>query len=100
MAGKVFGHLAKLAAVEDRAGKPEGGPTVYIFFDPRCPYCHAAFKALQSKVAARWIPVVVLGNPEDGRALARGILAANRPHWGAARDLRQTGNARGSEHGA
>jgi protein-disulfide isomerase len=46
VAGKVFGHLAKLAAVEDRAGKPEGGPTVYIFFDPRCPYCHAAFKAL------------------------------------------------------
>ena len=79
VAGKVFGHLAKLAAVEDRAGKPEGGPTVYIFFDPRCPYCHAAFKALQSKVAARWIPVVVLGNPEDGRALARGILAANDP---------------------
>ncbi len=79
VAGKVFGFLAKLAAVEDKAGKPEGTQPVYVFFDPRCPYCHAAYKALQGKVAVRWIPVIVLGNPEDGRALARGVLAANNP---------------------
>lgn len=79
IASKVFGHLAKLAAVEDKAGKPEGTPPVYIFFDPRCPYCHAAFKALQGKVAARWIPVVVLGQADDGKAMARSILAASNP---------------------
>ena len=79
VAARVFEVLGRLAAVEDRAGKPEGEPLVYVFFDPRCPYCHAAYKALHGKVAARWIPVVVLGEPDKGRAMARAILGANDP---------------------
>ena len=96
VAARVFEHLARLSAVEDRAGKPQGGPTVYVFFDPRCPYCHQAFRALQGKVAARWIPVIVLGNPEDGRAQARAILSANDP-VGA---LRTTFDGQGMRGGA
>ncbi|KMO21339.1 hypothetical protein SQ03_03585 [Methylobacterium platani JCM 14648] len=68
--------LAKLAAVVDAPpGTPEG-QIATIFFDPRCPYCHAAFTALHGRIAARWVPVVVLGDPEGGNRMAAGILSA------------------------
>ncbi|MGF3024111.1 hypothetical protein ACQVP2_14950 [Methylobacterium aquaticum] len=68
--------LAKLASVVDApAGTPEG-QIATIFFDPRCPYCHAAFTALHGRIAARWVPVVVLGDPEGGNRMAAGILSA------------------------
>ncbi|WP_264051532.1 MULTISPECIES: thioredoxin domain-containing protein [Methylobacterium] len=68
--------LAKLEAVSDiPAGTPEGRVAT-IFFDPRCPYCHAAFTALHGRIAARWVPVVVLGEPEAGNRMAAAILAS------------------------
>jgi glutaredoxin len=68
--------LAKLASVVDAPpGTPEG-QIATIFFDPRCPYCHAAFAALHGRIAARWVPVVVLGDPEGGNRMAAGILSA------------------------
>ncbi|KMO23420.1 hypothetical protein QR78_04460 [Methylobacterium indicum] len=68
--------LSKLASVVDApAGTPEG-QIATIFFDPRCPYCHAAFTALHGRIAARWVPVVVLGDPEGGNRMAAGILSA------------------------
>ncbi len=68
--------LAKLEGVLDvPEGTPEGRIAT-IFFDPRCPYCHAAFKAMHGKVAARWVPVAVLGEPEVGAKMAAIILSA------------------------
>ncbi|MCF4130134.1 hypothetical protein [Methylobacterium sp. SyP6R] len=71
--------LAKLAAVVD---VPPGTPETQvatIFFDPRCPYCHAAFNSLHGQIAARWVPVVVLGDAEGGNRMAAGILSAQDP---------------------
>ncbi|SFG78262.1 hypothetical protein SAMN05192565_11121 [Methylobacterium gossipiicola] len=75
-AGQVIETLGKLAAIVDvPAGTPESRVAT-IFFDPRCPYCHAAFTALHGQVAARWIPVVVLGDSEAGTRMAAAILSA------------------------
>ncbi|MGN8096824.1 hypothetical protein [Methylobacterium sp. 22177] len=76
-ARQVMQILGKLEAVAD---VPPGTPAervATIFFDPRCPYCHAAFTALHGRIAARWIPVVVLGEPEAGNRMAAAILAAS-----------------------
>lgn len=76
VARQVIETLGKLEGVSDI---PEGASSdriATIFFDPRCPYCHAAFKAMHGKVAARWVPVVVLGEPEAGKRMAAAILSA------------------------
>lgn len=76
VARRVTETLGKLEAVADiPAGTPEG-QVATIFFDPRCPYCHAAFTAMHGRIAARWVPVVVLGEPEAGTRMAAAILAA------------------------
>lgn len=75
VAQQVTETLAKLASVLDvPPGTPEG-QIATIFFDPRCPFCHAAFSALHRRIAARWVPVVVLGDPEGGNRMAAAILA-------------------------
>ncbi|BCM87630.1 hypothetical protein [Methylobacterium indicum] len=77
VARQVMDTLAKLTSVLDvPPGTPEG-QTATIFFDPRCPYCHAAFTALHGRIAARWVPVVVLGDPEGGNSMAAAILAGS-----------------------
>ena len=76
VARQVTDTLSKLEAVSDiPAGTPEG-QVATIFFDPRCPYCHAAFTALHGRIAVRWVPVVVLGEPEAGNRMAAAILAS------------------------
>ncbi|WP_245293445.1 hypothetical protein [Methylobacterium sp. CCH5-D2] len=76
VARQVTETLAKLEGVADiPAGTPEGRVAT-IFFDPRCPYCHAAFTALHGRIAARWVPVVVLGDPEAGNRMAAAILSS------------------------
>lgn len=42
--------------------KPKDGRWTYILFDPNCPYCHAAYEELDSKIAIRWLPVPLLGD--------------------------------------
>lgn len=77
VAKQVTDTLAKLAAVVDvPAGTPEG-QVATIFFDPRCPYCHAAFTAMHGRIAARWVPVVVLGDAENGNRQAAAILSGS-----------------------
>jgi thiol:disulfide interchange protein DsbG len=47
---------------------------VYAFFDPNCPFCHFAWKALQPYETAglqvRWIPVAYLTESSTGKAAA------------------------------
>lgn len=75
-ARQVTDLLAKLEGIADVPAGTAPGQVATIFFDPRCPYCHAAWTALHGKVAARWVPVVVLGDPEAGTRMAAAILAA------------------------
>lgn len=76
VAKQVVETLAKLEGVTDVPAGASSDRIATIFFDPRCPYCHAAFKAMHGKVAARWVPVVVLGEPEAGKRMAAAILSA------------------------
>lgn len=77
VARQVTATLGKLAGIVDM---PPGNPqsqVATIFFDPRCPYCHAAFTALHGRLAVRWVPVVVLGDPEGGNRMAAAILSGS-----------------------
>jgi len=76
VARQVMELLGKLDAVADIPDGTPVGQVATIFFDPRCPYCHAAFTALHGRVAARWVPIVVLGEPEAGNRMAAAILSS------------------------
>jgi hypothetical protein len=83
--GKFSGTLPEsIKAIETLAGVKEGkgGPadTLYVIFDPRCPYCRQAYNRTRDYVkrghTIKWIPAVVLGNPEQGAPLAATVLQA------------------------
>jgi len=78
----IIQQLDKLAGVREGNAAPQD--TVYLFFDPRCPYCHQAYratrKAVQQGFSIKWIPTDVLGEPPgqpSGLRLASGILDSN-----------------------
>jgi len=83
--GKFTGALPEsIKAVDTLAGVKEGpgGPadTLYIVFDPRCPYCRQAYTRTRAYVnkghTIKWIPAVLLGNPAQGAPLTATILQA------------------------
>lgn len=76
VARQVMESLGKLDAVTDIPAGTPVGQVATIFFDPRCPYCHAAWTALHGRIAARWVPIVVLGEPEAGNRMAAAILSS------------------------
>ncbi len=57
---------------EGTQGAPKS--VIYVFFDPNCPFCHFAWKALQPYEAVglqvRWIPVAYLMETSTGKAAA------------------------------
>lgn len=77
----VLVDLGKLHAVDRPIfGKPmpaDPADVVSVFFDPRCPYCHQLFQALDGKVPVRWIPIPVLDKPEEGVKASMFILDAS-----------------------
>lgn len=83
--GKFSGTLPEsIKTIDTLAGIKEGpgGPadTLYIVFDPRCPYCRQAYHRTRAYVGKghtiKWIPAVLLGNPAQGTPLAATILQA------------------------
>lgn len=79
--GKFTGEVPKpIKAIESLAGIKEGsGPvedTVYIIFDPRCPYCKKSYnltrKYIDMGYTIKWIPSLALGQDET----AQNTLAA------------------------
>lgn len=63
-------------------GEGSGPHTLYVFFDPNCPYCHKLYEELRPHVKAgglevRWVPVGVLMRTSLGKAAA--ILEAPKP---------------------
>lgn len=53
--------------------------TVYIIYDPRCPYCHALFNKIQTidlkakQITIKWLPTLALG--EDSEAAKRAVAS-------------------------
>lgn len=85
LVGKLNGPLPEsIKTVDSLAGVKEGtgGPadTLYIVFDPRCPYCRKAYLNLRPYVkkgfTVKWIPVVALANPELGMPVTASVLQA------------------------
>ncbi len=71
--------LDKLLAFTEGDSDGAVADTVYIMFDPRCPYCHEAFRNVRDYVKAgrriKWIPVPILGNKEQGEKIIAAIQA-------------------------
>lgn len=60
-----------LAAGIEMPGEADNGTPIYAFFDPRCPYCHAAYKELNGKYRIVWLPTLALGvTPEAESTIA------------------------------
>lgn len=50
-------------------------PRGIVYFDPRCPYCHAAWTDLASKgVDLLWLPVTALGREAPNASLVAAVL--------------------------
>lgn len=69
----LFPELEQSAYVAERGqGTPKS--VIYAFFDPNCPFCHLAWKALQpyekAGLEVRWVPVAYLSASSAGKAAA------------------------------
>jgi len=74
----IWARLEKLSYVPEGNGKK----TIYVLFDPNCPYCHRLWTSVRSAVAAgnvqiRWLPVAIL--KESSKGLGAAIYAARSP---------------------
>lgn len=56
--------------------------TVYIVYDPRCPYCHSLFDKIsglnleEKQITIKWLPSLALGTDENAEKLAALSLRA------------------------
>jgi hypothetical protein len=84
--GKFSGAVPESMKVVDALkGVKEGtgkiSDTLYVIFDPRCSSCRALYNSSRDYVkkgaTIKWIPVVALGDPENGEQLAATILQSN-----------------------
>jgi hypothetical protein len=73
-----------IKAIDSLAGIKEGhgGPTdtLYVIFDPRCPYCRQAYNItrpyVQHGFTIKWIPTLALGNTVQGMGFAATVIQA------------------------
>lgn len=63
-----------------KEGKGGQADTLYVIFDPRCPFCQRAYTMLRPYIkkgfTIKWIPAIVLGDDANGYALAAPLLQA------------------------
>lgn len=68
--------LNSLSGTKQGNGAPQD--TLYVFYDPRCPWCHRTFTTLQPYVkkqyTVKWIPTVALGKTDEALKLASAPL--------------------------
>jgi len=85
LVGKYSGPIPEsIKAIDSLTGIKEGSggqaDTMYVIFDPRCPYCRKAYATTRDYVkrgfTIKWIPTLALGNPEQGRPMAATVLQA------------------------
>jgi thiol:disulfide interchange protein DsbG len=74
-------EMDKLAGVKQGDAKSSAIDTVYIFFDPRCPYCKQAFIKSQAYIAKgksiRWIPASFIGEDANNNIVSAAISSIN-----------------------
>ncbi|MGL4959847.1 MAG: hypothetical protein ACRC67_01350 [Inquilinus sp.] len=64
---EMFSLATSLAGT--RIGTGAAGPRGVVFYDPRCPYCHAAWQALRGRdLDLLWVPVPALGSEPAERS--------------------------------
>ena len=70
--------IDSLVGIKEGQGGP--GETLYVIWDPRCPYCRRAYQNTREYVkhgfTIKWIPTAALPDPDQGTALAATILQA------------------------
>jgi hypothetical protein len=85
LVGKYSGSIPEsIKTIDSLAGVKEGNggqaDTLYVIFDPRCPYCRKAYSETREYIkrgfTIKWIPTVALGNPAQGLPLAATVLQA------------------------
>jgi len=71
-----FADLEKLQGIKEGSGKPEN--TLYIFVDTRSPQSQKSYRESRPFIAKgktiKWIPVITLGDTENGEQLAATLL--------------------------
>jgi len=76
----LFGKLERSRFIAEGTLKSPRS-VIYVLFDPNCPFCHFAWKALQpyerAGLQVRWIPVAYLMQSSPGKAAA--IMEAGDP---------------------
>jgi hypothetical protein len=85
--------ISKLTGITE--GKAAPDKTLYIIFDPRCPYCHGAYTKTREYVkkggTIKWIPTTVLGQSGDGATLVADILQSKDPVAAMAKTIGKKG---------
>lgn len=83
--GKFNGPTPEIIKVLDQAagykeGKGNATDTLYVFYDPRCKWCHEAYYTTRKYVSKgftiKWLPTLALGQSESGYRMAASILQA------------------------
>lgn len=77
----VASHLGSAAVAGITEGAANPAQITYVFFDPRCPYCHKLYQNTRAAAKAgksiKWIPVNTLG--DEGVGLSALTLRQGRP---------------------
>lgn len=81
--GTFNGPTPKIISILDESagykeGKGSATDTLYIYYDPRCKWCHEAFYKTRPHIAKgfsiKWLPTLALGQSDSGYAMAASIL--------------------------
>lgn len=83
--GKFNGPVPEIIKLLDKSagykeGKGGATDTLYVFYDPRCKWCHQAYYATRKYIdkgfTIKWLPTLALGQSESGYRMAASILQA------------------------
>jgi len=77
-------RLSKLKGIKDGAKDAPPNKTLYVFFDPRCPYCKQFYEATRARAdmkgkAIVWLPMSILANKPAGAMQVAEIMQAKNP---------------------
>lgn len=90
--------VAQLTGIKEGSGSVDR--TLFVMFDPRCPYCHNVFKKTRQFVASggtiKWIPTTILGDKSNGVKLVADIMQASNPIGAMAKAMTGSGGQIGS----
>lgn len=77
----LIGELEKLQGVVLGDANMPPQDSVYIFFDPRCPYCKQTYEVIKANWPNRrvkWIPGIILGESPEAYAIGASMLEGEK----------------------